>query len=310
MDLCLGIYLWELIVTFEFDWSIITGRRKFIWTMALWFLCRYSLLVVLVSLAAVPYLNAKDDCSAFYIIVQACVELVIVTSTSLLMLRTIAIWGRRPAVYIPLLFLLLGQVVICLLDVCTLVTYWDPVIGGCIMTHSVSSTTPLVYVYTIVLNAIVLALTTAGLLTHLRTRSKIVTMLFTDGLVYFIVATLSSLVPTIFIFLNLNEIFNYMFVVPATTASTIVATRVVVRLIRESSNPTIVFGSSPAQHPAHIDHFDLESRITTATHATTESQRVSRNVSTLPTTTETLGISLPETGSGSRSDLDHKEGSL
>jgi len=224
------------------------------------------------------------------------------------MLRTIAIWERRLAVVIPLITLLIGQIVICIFDVATLSTFWAPDVRGCVMSHSLAVSTPLLYVYTIVFNAIVLVFTTAGLITHLKTRSKIVTMLFTDGLVYFIVATLSSLVPTIFVFLNLNEIYNYMFVVPATTASTIVATRAVVRLIEQS--PTLVVECVSPQPPATPYSMEARSVIDSPPQSRRNS-RNSRNPSILPIAITTATVSsYPHSPSGSGTDIDTKEYAL
>ena len=30
----LGVYLWELFTTCDFEWSLITGRRKFTWPLS------------------------------------------------------------------------------------------------------------------------------------------------------------------------------------------------------------------------------------------------------------------------------------
>jgi hypothetical protein len=54
--------------------------------------------------------------------------------------------------------------------------------------------------------------------------------LFTDGLLYFIVAFISNTVATTFMVLNLNPVMSVMFNVPAAIASTIVASRCVRRL--------------------------------------------------------------------------------
>lgn len=63
----LGVYLWELFTTFDFEWSLITGRRKFTWPLSksdrplsfpyadqlvpvFFFLTRYCILCALIGL--------------------------------------------------------------------------------------------------------------------------------------------------------------------------------------------------------------------------------------------------------------------
>ncbi len=45
MKLCyLGLYVWECVMTFNFDWSVITGKRAFRWPMVVYWVSKYSVL--------------------------------------------------------------------------------------------------------------------------------------------------------------------------------------------------------------------------------------------------------------------------
>lgn len=46
----LGLYVWEVIVTFRYDVSVFTLRRKFKYPMVFYFACRYSLLFSLIGM--------------------------------------------------------------------------------------------------------------------------------------------------------------------------------------------------------------------------------------------------------------------
>ncbi|OJA20586.1 hypothetical protein AZE42_05375 [Rhizopogon vesiculosus] len=65
-------------------------------------------------------------------------------------------------------------------------------------------------------------------------------MLFSDGLIYFFIAFVANLIATIFMVLDLNTITSIVFNVPAAMASTIVASRVVRRLINFQPGPELV----------------------------------------------------------------------
>ncbi|KAJ3485319.1 hypothetical protein NLI96_g5035 [Meripilus lineatus] len=76
-------------------------------------------------------------------------------------------------------------------------------------------------------------------------------LMFKDGLVYFVVAFVLSIPLAVLALLNLNTIMNFIFIGPAATINTTVASRAVRRLstfTTTSSGPTVyVTGSGPQQ---------------------------------------------------------------
>lgn len=77
---------------------------------------------------------------------------------------------------------------------------------------------------------LVLLLTAYKLLYPATDRSRLVELIFKDGLVYFAIAFLVNVIATIFMLLNLNPVMSIIANVPAAIAETIVAGRVVRRL--------------------------------------------------------------------------------
>jgi len=82
-------------------------------------------------------------------------------------------------------------------------------------------------------------------------RSKLVELIFKDGLIYFMVAFLSNVVATTFMLLDLNPVMSIIANVPAAIVSTIVACRIVRRLSNYTSRgpemfPTTTQGSTLA----------------------------------------------------------------
>jgi len=94
---------------------------------------------------------------------------------------------------------------------------------------------------------IVMALTAFKLLEPgSSSRSNLVDLIFTDGLIYFVAAFLSNVVATTFMLLNLNPVMSIIANVPAAVVSTIVACRVVRRLSNFTSQGVEVFPTTTA----------------------------------------------------------------
>lgn len=128
-----GLYIWEIVVTLPYDFSIIIGKRKFKYPMAFYFLCRYSLLLSCIGMYVSRSLPRRSrdllltssfgdlssnialntskalNCQALYVFNELVGNTAVATASTLLMLRTIAIWSRSPYVMYPLVVLSLGR---------------------------------------------------------------------------------------------------------------------------------------------------------------------------------------------------------
>ncbi|KAL0069242.1 hypothetical protein AAF712_003605 [Marasmius tenuissimus] len=77
-------------------------------------------------------------------------------------------------------------------------------------------------------------------------RSRLVVLIFGDGLIYFIIAFFANLLATIFMLLNLNPVMSIIANVPAAIATTIVACRAVRRLAKFTHSGPEMFSSTQA----------------------------------------------------------------
>jgi len=116
---------------------------------------------------------------------------------------------------------------------------------GCVITHTNNTVLAATFIYSMAFDLLILVLSAWKLLNK-RQSSQIVTLLFKDGLIYFIIAFLANFIATVFMLLNLNAIMSVIFNVPAAVASTIVACRAVRRLSRFSSNGPEIYSGSRA----------------------------------------------------------------
>ncbi|KAG6901984.1 hypothetical protein C0995_005943 [Termitomyces sp. Mi166 len=119
---------------------------------------------------------------------------------------------------------------------------------GCVITWTNNKVLAATFVYAMCFDLVVLLLNAYKLL-DIDSKdkglmsSRIAKMIFEDGLIYFVIAFVANLLATVFMVLNLNQIMNVIFNVPAAVASTIVASRVVRRLANYS-NPDVVHSSN------------------------------------------------------------------
>jgi hypothetical protein len=153
----------------------------------------------------------------------------------LLMLRTIAVWNRSPFVMVPLVVISLGHWALLFHAFTSIHSRWSDEAEACVIDSAFPVFVGVNYVYSessaliiylaccgdqahyrITLNVamlfdfIVLVLTTIGLLMS-PARSSLWQLLFRQGVIYFVVACLANLVPTIFQLLNLNRTYFHLF---------------------------------------------------------------------------------------------------
>lgn len=249
----LGLYAWEVLNTLKFDHNLLVKWRDFKWPMAVYFICRYSLLVALIMLNVANSVTYKLNCQVLYTIIQLLGNIGIGTASALLMLRAIAIWSRNLYITLGMLAIALGHWAILFLGVISVRAAWNPAGNMCIVTGTSTTLLRLVYGYTMSFDLMVLVISTTGLLrTGGRQSSDLWKLLFRDGIVYFIVAFIGNAVAAVFTILHLNAAMDIMFTVPAATFSTIVACRAVRRLFEWAHQDVYVHShsrSAPAPVP-------------------------------------------------------------
>lgn len=227
----LGVYCWEVLNTLQFDYKILTKWREFKWPMAVYFICRYSILIGVIMLVVANNLTHELNCQVFYTIIQLFGNVTIGTASALLMLRAIAIWSRKNYILFGLLFIALGHWSILFLGVISVRAKWNATANVCVVTGTSTTLLRLIYGYTMAFDFTVLAVSTAGLLrSGGRQGSDLWKLLFRDGIVYFLVAFIGNAVAAVFTILHLNAVMDILFTVPAAVFSTIVACRAVRRL--------------------------------------------------------------------------------
>lgn len=234
-----GVYFWEFVISLDFEWSFITGKKKLNWPMIPYFGGRYIALFTLIGLLVSLDVTTEVDCQALYTFLAFGGQAMIAFASANLAIRTMAIWSQSPYIVVPLCILIAGHWAIVMQGV-VVKAFWDPS-QGCVATATKTSVLTATFVYSICIDSIVFLLSAWKLAMPKHKRSQLVDLMFKDGLGYFLLASVANIPAAVFISLALNPVMNIMFNVPAALMSTILASRAVRRLSNFSTSSPAVY---------------------------------------------------------------------
>ncbi|KAH8103103.1 hypothetical protein BXZ70DRAFT_905744 [Cristinia sonorae] len=248
MHALLGLYIWEFVTSLDFDWDYITGKKKFKWPLVFYFANRYCLLFALIGIAVALNVTEEVNCQALYTYNQIFGNASIGLASINLSLRTMAVWSQALYIVIPLVVVILGHWSL-LLHGILLKAEWIPG-QGCAITQTNNTLLAASFIYSMAFDFTVLTLSGVKLAFAMPGRrasgspSRLMQLIFNDGLIYFAIAFLANLLATIFMLLNLNPVMSIIANVPAAIASSIVACRAVRRLANYQTSGVEVFQST------------------------------------------------------------------
>jgi len=235
----LGLYIWEWFTSLDFDWQYVSGRKSFRWPLVFYFLNRYCLLFALIGIAIALNVTAEIDCQALYTFNQVFGNASIGLASINLSLRTMAVWSQNRWIVGFLILVILGHWSLLLHGILLKAQYIPG--QGCAIVETDSKLLAITFIYSMAFDFTVLFLTAVKLFLGNTSRSRLVNLIFNDGIIYFVIAFLANLIATIFMQLNLNPVMSIIANVPAAIASTIVACRAVRRLAQFTSQGPEVF---------------------------------------------------------------------
>jgi len=233
-----GLFIWEFVTTLDYEWSVIRGRRPYRWTIWVHSLTRVAaLLAVIVNMigfdAASPI-----NCQAWVIFEVLFAYIAIAGASMLLVLRTIAIWNRDKIVYTIVVCIWSTNVSFLIHSIVQIRSSWEPVLNTCSVLNTDSSkynipitlATDVILFFTMLIGLFRLRL---GVGTSVLGR-----VLWTQGVIWFLLATMVQLPAAVLILLDLNPPLNLMFQTPAMVTLIIAATRMY-RALTDFCSPDI-----------------------------------------------------------------------
>ncbi|KAI0279155.1 hypothetical protein BC826DRAFT_1113036 [Russula brevipes] len=194
-----GLYIWEFATTLDYEWSIIWGRRPYRWTIWIYSLTRLATLTTVINI--IVYLNTKATphrCQALLTSISVFDNVALAAAELLIVLRIIAIWDKRKVVVAIAIGLWVTNVAFLIHRDLT-----------CLPRNAEIS--KLSTISTFVTDIVLLLIMLVGLL-RLRVQGvgtfSLGQLLWKQGIIWFLIATLAGALPTIFLLLDLNDIWS------------------------------------------------------------------------------------------------------
>ncbi|KAN0141811.1 hypothetical protein V8E53_000273 [Lactarius tabidus] len=221
-----GIFIWEFLVTLNYEWSVIRGHRPYRWTIWIYSLTRvFTLIAVVLNMLGFDS-SSSINCELWVIFELIFAYSAFAAASLLVVLRIIAIWdGHRIAVAIAICSLG-NNIAFFIRNIALIRVIWDPTQSVCVVLNTEITTKTVIAV--LISDVIVLITVLVGLL-RLRiygTMFSLAQFLWRQGLMWLFLATVAELPPAVFMSLNLNYPFNLMFQTPALIVMSIGTTRI------------------------------------------------------------------------------------
>jgi len=129
----LGAFTWEIVVQLPFDWSIISRKREAHWPSLFFFWSKYSLWLAIICSVIEENVTTEVNCHALADFIHFLFTTSVASASTLLMLRTIAVWNRSPYIVIPLILASLGHWIVLLHSIIYTESSWSDAYKTCVV---------------------------------------------------------------------------------------------------------------------------------------------------------------------------------
>ncbi|KAH9984324.1 hypothetical protein BJV74DRAFT_886495 [Russula compacta] len=262
-----GLYIWEFVTTFDYEWSVIRGHRPYRFSIWIYSVARVTTLVAvilcIVGLDYTPPFNCQllvtfEFVSAFVAIVAASLLIALIYAASIaiwnrnrvIIITALLAWGTNISLFIhgKSLFRSTGRRECSNMVQKQLRSVWVPDQETCIRVNVEKTTVNLSFIFVFITDIVLLSIMLAGLL-RLRRHGGgsfgLARLLWKQGLIWLLLAIVAEVPPLVLLILNLNVPFDLMFQLPALITMSIAATRMHRALVDFVSRPT-EFKQEPA----------------------------------------------------------------
>jgi len=153
--------------------------------------------------------------------------LAIAAASLLIVLRVVAIWNKKKVIIVIASGVWVTNVISQIQAVVRIRAKWIPEADACAVVNlRITKFNILVSLGTDIILLLIMFFGLHRLGFHERSALGLGHLLWKQGVIWLLVATIAEVLPAVFICLNLNDPFNYMFLLPAMVALSIAATRI------------------------------------------------------------------------------------
>jgi hypothetical protein len=237
-----GVFIWEFFTTLYFEWDVIRGRRPYRWTIWIYSLTRVATLLAIILNMIGFNTTTPMHCQVWVTFQFLFSYIAFAAASFLVVLRVIAIWNTEKSIILITMGVWLANVSSLIEGLVRIRSVWSSDATTCTLLN-LETNKPAV-ISTLATDVVLLSIMIIGLFRmHLETDSVFALgrVLWKQGLIWLVVATLAAVPPTVFMCLNLNLPLNYMFQAPNMIVLAIAATR----MYRLSVEPRVSPRSTP-----------------------------------------------------------------
>jgi len=272
-----GLYIWEFVTNLGYELDILRGRRPYRWTIWIYSFTRVATLVAVVLNFVALDTTTPLNCQVWISFELIFSYLGVAAASLLITFRIFAIWNKDRVVVTISAILWAVSVAVIIRGIALTRSAWVPDVQTCVPLNTESN--KLNITVTLIADFILLLIVLVGLLRlrrHGAGKSRIGLLLWNQGVIWLLIATVAEVPPTIFLCLNLNGPLNLMFQFPATITLSIAATRMYRSLTDFISGSTDIKSSEslPIHHnrasnakpnsSASMSHSHIEVAVNTA----------------------------------------------
>ncbi|KAF8491223.1 hypothetical protein F5888DRAFT_1075822 [Russula emetica] len=222
-----GIYIWEYLTTLDFELDVIRGRRPYRWTIWIYSLTRVSTLTAVVLSFVALDTTTPINCQVWITFQLTFAFLGLAAASLLIISRIVAIWNKNRLVVGTAITVWATNASVVILGIARMRSSWDPILQECMMLNTEKDKFSVISI--LISDIVLLLIVLIGLLRLLHDSGgtfALGRLLWKQGVIWLLIATVAEVPPTVFIVLNLNASFNLMSQLPSLIAMAIAATRI------------------------------------------------------------------------------------
>ncbi|KAI0784688.1 hypothetical protein C8Q75DRAFT_778382 [Abortiporus biennis] len=240
----LGVYGYDYLLTFGFEWQLITRKIVFRPTYIFYFMGRYCMLFALATIVSIWQAPFRINCDILVPIMTTVGFVATASATANLMLRTLVIWKHKRCVFYPLILTTIFHFTFVIsVGASQVQARWIVSREGCGLRYINDKLTASIFIFTVIYDLAILLLTSYGI-SRISPKSALVKMLYHQGILYFLFTCMVNIPALVFFILDVNAQVTAILTIPASTISVMISCRSVIDLmqVHKDKKPSSVGG--------------------------------------------------------------------
>jgi len=210
-----GLYFWEFVATLDYEWGVIRKRRPYPWSIWVYFTTRIATLMAVVLSLVGNDVTARYNCEVETVFQLIFGYLAVAAASLLIVLRVVAIWKKKKIIVAIATGVWVTNVISQIQAIVRIRVKWTPEADACVVVNL--SITKLNILVSLGTDIILLLIMFFGLLRlgfNERSAFGLGRLVWKQGIIWLLAATIAEVLPAVFLYLNLNgrSTFLYIFV--------------------------------------------------------------------------------------------------